>query len=234
MSVSTRPIALKWDRVTCICLDASRINHSCLPNAHYSWNENIRRETLHAVKNISKDEEITINYCSAIRTLDDRQRELEPYLFTCCCPACRTDTDVGIRSQLRRQEMVDLDQEIADYQNDPSAARAEYGLTDEHSAIVRLLVLIEEEGLTFEKARAYRDAAEWALKRGLREKALRYASKELDMDLCCGGRDSPFYVETVNFFLRIYFGADEGDSPFHVETVNFFLRIYFGADEVLI
>ena len=38
----------------CVCVDASRINHSCLSNSHYSWNDNIRRLTVHAVKDISK------------------------------------------------------------------------------------------------------------------------------------------------------------------------------------
>ncbi|KAF6228968.1 hypothetical protein HO133_007081 [Letharia lupina] len=188
---------------TCICLDAARINHSCIPNAHYSWNSSIERETVHAVKDISKGEEITVSYCSAIRTLQERKRELKPYVFTCRCPACQTDTDFGIRSQVRRQQMQDLDHEIADYQNDPPAARAEYGHCDERSAILELVNLINQEGLVYETSLAYHDAAKCALKRGLRKKALKYASKKLDVDLCCVGRDSPFYKETMAFFLRI-------------------------------
>lgn len=31
-------------------------------------------------------------------------------------------------------------------------------------------------------------------------KASKYASKELDVDLCCVGENSPSYKETVNFF----------------------------------
>ena len=48
-----------------------------------------------------------------------------------------------------------------------------------------------------------------AEKRGSRKNALEYASKELDVDLCCVGRDSPSYTETINFFLKVYFGAEE-------------------------
>ena len=194
---------------TCICLDASRINHSCIPNAHYSWNTNIERETVHAVKDIFKGEEITISYCSALRSLEDRERELQPYVFTCRCPACQTDTDFGAISQIRRLRMLDLDSEIADYQNDPPAARAEYGERDERSAILRLIKLLDEEGLVFEKSLAYHDAAQCALKRGWRERALEYADKELDLDLCCAGKDSPSYNETVAFFLKIYFGGED-------------------------
>ena len=194
---------------TCICLDASRINHSCMPNAYYSWNSSIERVTLHAVKDIAEGEEITISYCSAYHTLEERKHELEPYVFTCRCPACQTDTDFGIGSQVRRQQMLNLNEEIADYQHDPPTARAEYGHRDEQSAILRLINLIDEEGLIYEKSLVYHDAAECALKRGSRKNALEYASKELDVDLCCVGRDSPSYTETITFFLKVYFGAEE-------------------------
>lgn len=194
---------------TCICLDASRINHSCVPNAYFSWNASIGRETLHAVKDIPMGEEITISYCPAYHTLDERKRKLEPYVFTCRCPACRPDTVFGIRSQVRRQQMLDLHEEIAEYQEDPLAARIEYRHGDERSAILSLVNVIEEEGLVYEKSLAFHEAAECYLKRGLREEALRYANKELDVDHCCVGKDSPSYKETMAFFLRIYFGGEE-------------------------
>ena len=99
--------------------------------------------------------------------------------------------------------MLDLDHEIADYQHDPRAARAEHGHRDELSAILRLVKLIDDEGLVYEMSLAYHDAAKWALKRGWRKKALEYASKELDVDLCCVGDDSPFYDATTNFCSKM-------------------------------
>ena len=191
---------------TCICLDASRINHSCIPNAHYSWNDSAKQIT---VRDIPEGQEVTISYCSAFRTLEKRKRKLKPYVFICCCPACQTGTGFASRSQIRRQQMFDLDQEIADYQNDPLAARAEYGHCDELFAIQRIISLMKEEGLVYEKSLAYHDAAKWALKRGLRVKAEKYARKELEVDLCCVGRDSPSYRETMTFLLGIHSGADE-------------------------
>lgn len=193
---------------TCICLDASRINHSCIPNAHFSWNTNIERETLHAVKDIFKGEEITISYCPTIRTLSQRKKSLESYFFTCRCPACRTDQKYGTMSQIRRLQMLNLDHKIADFQNDPVAAREEYGERDEELAILRLVKLMDKEGLVYGKSKAYRDAANSALKRGSREKALEYAGKELDEEFCCVGRDAPSYLEAISFSLKIYFGAD--------------------------
>ena len=194
---------------TCICLDASRINHHCIPNSHYSWNDKIQRVTVHAMKDILTDEEISISYCSAIRTPEERKCDLAPYFFTCSCPACQPNTFFGGESRIRRLQMVDLDHTIADYQIDPLAAREEHGEYDEMSAIRRLVKLIENEGLVYEQSLAYHDAAEYALKRGLRKKALEYASKELDVDMWCTGRDSPAYKETQTFFLKIYFGVEE-------------------------
>lgn len=192
---------------TGICLDASRINHSCIPNAHFSWNTNIERETVHAVKDIRKNEEITISYVPAICTLKKRRRQLRPYVFTCDCPACRIDTDFGRSSRVRRRQMLSLHNEIADFQHDLSAAREEYGQCDELSAILRLVNLIGEEGLVYEKALAYHDAALCALKRGMRKKALMYASKELRVDMYCVGRDSPSSDETFRFFRTIDLGT---------------------------
>ena len=194
---------------TCICLDASRINHSCIPNAHFSWNDSTKRITVHAVKEIPMGEEVTISYCPAIRTFEGRKSSLKPYVFTCCCPACQMDTEFGRSSRIRRRQMRNLDHEIADFQHDPSAARAEHGNCNEEPAILRLVSLLDDEGLVYEKSRAYHDAAECASKQGLRVKALQYASKELDVDSCCVGKDSPSYKETMDFFLRIYFGGEE-------------------------
>ena len=188
---------------TCICIDGSRINHSCIPNAHYSWNCNIKRVTVHAVKDIPKDEEITISYCSAMRNYEERQRELEPYVFACNCPACETDTEFSNQSRIRRQQMRDLDQQIASYGDDLPAARTERDHRDEVIAILRLIELIDEEGLVYEKSLAYRDAAECALKRGLTEEALIYASKELDVVFRCVGRDSAYYNETIAYVQSI-------------------------------
>ena len=192
----------------CICLDAARINHSCVPNAHYSWNDSTKRITVHAIKDTFKGEEITISYCSAIQTLQERKRKLKPYFFTCHCPACQDDTVFGSMSQIRRQQMLDLDQEIADYQHDLPTARAVYGHYDEHYATQKILGLLDKEGLFYEKSLAYHDAAQWALKHGLKMEALEYASKQLNVDLCCVGHDSPFYEATRSFFLGIYLGTD--------------------------
>lgn len=47
-----------------IFLDSSRINHSCIQNAQNTWNEDLQKLTIHALRDISEKEEITIFYLS--------------------------------------------------------------------------------------------------------------------------------------------------------------------------
>jgi len=43
-------------------LQASRINHACLPDYQYTWNASISEETIYTVREIAQGEEITISY----------------------------------------------------------------------------------------------------------------------------------------------------------------------------
>ena len=67
---------------------ACRINHSCCPNAVAAWNEQRQRLTVHAVRPILWDEEVTISYLDETLPQDDRQALLGCYGFRCKCPAC--------------------------------------------------------------------------------------------------------------------------------------------------
>lgn len=42
---------------------ASRLNHSCLPNAHFAWNNHLQRLTVHGIHDIANNAEIVVNYC---------------------------------------------------------------------------------------------------------------------------------------------------------------------------
>jgi hypothetical protein len=72
-----------------IFLDAARINHSCRPNAHKSWNANIGRITVHAVRDIEQGEEITISYLDKTIEYAKRQSVLRTqFNFDCRCSLC--------------------------------------------------------------------------------------------------------------------------------------------------
>ncbi|KFY53223.1 hypothetical protein V496_07798 [Pseudogymnoascus sp. VKM F-4515 (FW-2607)] len=59
-----------------IFLDACRINHACDNNAQKCWNGNIKRHTVHALKNINLGEEITIYYLGVTNNREARQDAL--------------------------------------------------------------------------------------------------------------------------------------------------------------
>ncbi|KAL4779641.1 hypothetical protein BJX76DRAFT_361620 [Aspergillus varians] len=48
-----------------VFLLASRINHSCIPNIHFAYNPELKKETFHAVRDIASGEELTIMYIDA-------------------------------------------------------------------------------------------------------------------------------------------------------------------------
>ncbi|KZV74932.1 SET domain-containing protein [Peniophora sp. CONT] len=68
--------------------NASRINHSCSPNAAFSFDMPSFSMEINALRPISKGEEITVAYCAVKIPAAERQNALKPYRFTCTCPAC--------------------------------------------------------------------------------------------------------------------------------------------------
>ncbi|KAJ5117644.1 hypothetical protein N7448_011276 [Penicillium atrosanguineum] len=72
-----------------VFLEASRINHACNYNSHKSWNENIKRHTVHALRDINEGEEISIYYLAAHNSRQARQEALRAKSkFSCSCRIC--------------------------------------------------------------------------------------------------------------------------------------------------
>ncbi|KAJ6779592.1 hypothetical protein PWT90_08508 [Aphanocladium album] len=89
----------------------SRINHSCIPNAHNAYNASIGRLTVHAIRTIHAGEQITVTYIDgSCRTKKQRNSMLEKWGFVCSCEAC---TDPS--QEVHRQRMHALDQRLAAY-----------------------------------------------------------------------------------------------------------------------
>ena len=66
-----------------------RVNHSCLPNAHNSWNCETRCETIHSIRYIKSGEEITISYYDRGGPSDSRRTYLkDSFGFDCSCGLC--------------------------------------------------------------------------------------------------------------------------------------------------
>jgi hypothetical protein len=94
---------------------AARFNHHCNPNACFTYNTSIERETIHAMRDIKEGEEITISYCDTIHDTPLRTWELKHYGFTCSCPACSGDVNdensFAYKSAERRFRLGELERE---------------------------------------------------------------------------------------------------------------------------
>ena len=89
----------------------SRINHSCTPNVHNSYNGSIEREVVHAVRPIVAGEEILTSYIPNVRTKPQRQAQLEKYGFRCNCTTCAGGN--ASEHEKRRRRLFELDQTFA-------------------------------------------------------------------------------------------------------------------------
>ncbi|KAI0914716.1 heterokaryon incompatibility protein-domain-containing protein [Ustulina deusta] len=93
-----------------IFLEACRINHACDNNAQKSWNEKIKRHTVHALRDIDKGEEITITYLGPLKNREARQKALqEKFGFTCLCRLCSLPPEQSQESDKRLEEIHRLD-----------------------------------------------------------------------------------------------------------------------------
>lgn len=73
--------------------NVSRINHSCIPNVHFSNNAELSgKETVHAARDIEEGEELVANYIGGranYQRAEQRRKYLSKhYGFVCQCDAC--------------------------------------------------------------------------------------------------------------------------------------------------
>lgn len=93
-----------------IFLKASRINHACDKNAHNSWNKNIKRHTIHAIRDINQGEEITISYLAVHRSRQDRQKTLRTqFKFECSCRLCSLPAEESRKSDKMLEDIYRQD-----------------------------------------------------------------------------------------------------------------------------
>ncbi|KAG7443859.1 uncharacterized protein BT62DRAFT_921526 [Guyanagaster necrorhizus] len=93
-----------------VFLKLSRCNHSCSPNAHWTWDPASFSLTLEAVRPIAPHEEITIQYIDVCGSRAQRREELRMWFnFECVCPACSLPLHRQQRqSDFAREELARL------------------------------------------------------------------------------------------------------------------------------
>ena len=118
------------------------INHSCLSNAHNSWNSDIKCESIHAIRYINAGEEITISYDKGGPSDPRRMHLKDAFGFDCNCGVCSLSLPELQISDARRLQIQHLDDAIGD--SDRVMNRPDECLADCHSLLQFL-----EEGLSW-------------------------------------------------------------------------------------
>lgn len=172
-------------------LEASRINHSCQPNAQHTWNDDLGHLTVHALRDIEANREITISYISGISLgYAERQHYLmNAFSFACACELCSLPLLARTGSDYR------LDQ-IRSISEDEGAATDPNQIL-EHPAesfgqVHRLFELLEEEGICdIRIARACFDAFQIAVVVGDKARAKVFAERVYAARKVLAGDDNP-------------------------------------------
>ena len=168
------------------------------------------RLTVHAIVDISKDEEIFLNYRKDdyLNTRAQRVQALsDDYNFDCTCPACKPNTPSGIASEGRRRRMRDLQDDIKGYPSSTVADKKIKLLAD----IKFFIVLLRQEGLLYPQlADMYEEEVMWytremssigggdpRYKGRCLEEALEAARQKLDLDVTCNGYAAPEVTRTL-------------------------------------
>ncbi|VDB85285.1 unnamed protein product [Peniophora sp. CBMAI 1063] len=116
------------NRYSCVGAKCSRFNHSCSPNAVYTFSVPSFSMEIHAVRPIAKGDEITVTYALEDEKAMDRQASLKPYGFTCVCLACQSPaTSDKVRERAIRSLLPKTSQGI-DYAETALAAYEATGL----------------------------------------------------------------------------------------------------------
>jgi len=62
-----------------VCHLSSRMNHSCTANAIMIWNSNLGAQTVHLIRGVDKNQEITVAYFNDLQTRQMRREALESH-----------------------------------------------------------------------------------------------------------------------------------------------------------
>lgn len=179
----------------------ARINHSCVPNAQGNFNSSLENFTVHAVRDIDANEEITICYLHDELALpESRQAKLETgYGFRCACDICVQGSKMAHESHARRSNLLAKLRNFAELQS--PTHELELDLTKV------MIETYELEGLAGrELASIYSAAAGLAMKCAQYDRALALGAKGLELERDAVGEDSPFYLSSCLAFGELRFG----------------------------
>lgn len=131
-------------------MNASRLNHSCAPNAHFEYDELLGRLTVYAIHNIEAGHEILVSYMSRdwhMKTPDRKVDLKRNYGFTCRCQPCKGGAGFARVRQRGRLRISKLWMGIDTHRNRlTSSQQQRYEYLQDLSALAEFLEL---EGLVY-------------------------------------------------------------------------------------
>jgi hypothetical protein len=197
---------MEWNHGAAIFPNAARFNHSCSPNATFTWNPNIDMETIHIINPVKAGDEITLCYCDMSSEKTFRTWELKHYGFVCVCPACDGDEDdfesFVHQTAERRYRISELDRATRLLRG-PRLDQA-VGRKDFTNQMLELAALYKEEGdNTGRLANVHLDIALLCESAGDLDHALEFAANALRTLRECQGADCPEYGKYKEALRRI-------------------------------
>ncbi|PUU75000.1 hypothetical protein B9Z19DRAFT_1067790 [Tuber borchii] len=170
-------------------LTVARLNHSCSPNASHAWNSNTGTETIHAIRDILRGEEVTICYIGSDKSCRDREgrrKELAAvFKFECHCTVCDLAPEQSLASDKRRAEIEKLDEIVG--QGDLLMLHAATALNNCRT----MLHLMDEERIYDKRVSGiYYDAFQICIANGDVARASAFARRTVEERMLCEGPDA--------------------------------------------
>jgi hypothetical protein len=203
-----------------IFLEASRLNHACDNNAQKSWNENIKRHTIHAIRDIPAGDEITITYLGTLRNREERQKALrDKFGFTCKCRLCSLPLELSREADKRLDQIFYIDR-LVGY----------LGIDGLMSQPLKMLRFIDRQVCLYNEhgphdiglPRAYIDAAQLVIAHNDLARGKAFIERALSGWRCTEGDDSPQMDQFGNLYK----------NPSECETYGISKRWTTKVDEI--
>lgn len=189
------------DTVSTICVLASRFNHSCSPNARYSWHAAGDRLRIYALRDIAVGDEVNVSYLSASHVYGSRHKDRQDrlkthYGFICTCVVCSLPFLEQKASDTRRVEIAHIWESFTHYMPDQTG-------TDRLRATVHAIRLMEQEGYDADADDFTRDAACICACHADWESVRYWATKTYETRVAEFGEDSQRAADVRDLYLDL-------------------------------
>jgi hypothetical protein len=187
------------DTASAICILASRFNHSCSPNARYSWHAAGGRLRIYALREIAVGEEVNVSYLGGRHVYGssrkDRQDRLKAYGFICACVVCSLPFSEQKVSNTIRVEIARIWESVPYYMPHQTADRLR--------AIVCAIRSLKEEGYAADADDFTNDAAGICACHADWESVRYWATKTYETRVAEFGEDSQRAADVRNLYLDL-------------------------------